>query len=182
MVHPNAKSLGKYSCYCQFKIMLTLKEKTAVDLSEPPPEVQLLRLLCLPPREGWGGMGMKMDSSRHHHNPKSSFGLFPPWEPTRFFSIVWPWQALIRLQWFLGLQGSRVRGQQVNNPPTGTSLGSLLPDPYEPYLHFLKDKRSVVGNCFFSSVLRRRWRGGEKQVYLCPDQWQENWERVLYED
>lgn len=77
MVHPNAKSLGKYSCYCQFKRMLTLKEKTAVDLSEPPPEVQLLRLLCLPPREAWGECAWKWTLLGIITTQRAALAFFP---------------------------------------------------------------------------------------------------------
>lgn len=50
------KSFGKYYCHCQSKRIKTLKVKTAVDLSELPPEVGLLRLLCLTPeRDGGNG-------------------------------------------------------------------------------------------------------------------------------
>lgn len=58
----DAKLFGKYNCHSQSKRIKTLKEKTAVNLSELPSEDRLLRLLHLTPERGGGEMGMQMDS------------------------------------------------------------------------------------------------------------------------
>lgn len=176
MVCLDATSFGKYYCYSQCKRIKTLKEKTAVDLSELPSEVRLLRLLCLTPERGggWGGNGHANGLWRHHHNPNSSSSLFPLENLQRFSLLSDHDKHSSDCSDFWGLQGSRVRGQQVNTLPTGASLGSLLSDPYDAYLHFLPMNWMMKGVCwetrFFFFFFQMCWeedrRGGGQHVYL----------------
>lgn len=78
------KSFGKYYCYCQSKTIKTSKEKTAVDLSELPPEVWLLRLLCLTPEKDGGNVhanGLLLASSQ----PKEQLWPFFPLRTCKVF-------------------------------------------------------------------------------------------------
>lgn len=77
MACPDAKLFGKDNCYSQSKRIKTLKEKTAVDLSELPSEVRLLRLLLLTPERGGGKWACKWTLKASSQPKQQLWPFFP---------------------------------------------------------------------------------------------------------
>lgn len=182
------KSFGKYYCYCQSKTIKNLKRKDCCRFKWITTWGSAFKIIVSDPREGWGERACKWSLIGIITTQIAALAFFSL-ENLQGFSLLSDHDKhSSSCSDFWGLQGSRVRGQQVSGLPIGTSLGSLLSDPYEPYLHFLLlSWKECSWKLFFPpSVLKRRWRGGRLDVFIfglsCPDQCQGDWERVLHQD